>query len=93
MFMGAMVMGPLAGLVIKKFDAAVDGRIKPGFEMLVNNFSVGIIGMLLSIVGFYLIGPVMGILLTFLTAAFRFSSPTASSPSSASSSNRQRYCS
>lgn len=68
MFMGAMVMGPLAGLVIKKFDAAVDGRIKPGFEMLVNNFSVGIIGMLLSIVGFYLIGPVMGILLTFLTA-------------------------
>ena len=41
MFLGAMVMGPLAGLVIKKFDQAVDGHIKPGFEMLVNNFSVG----------------------------------------------------
>ena len=68
MFMGAMVMGPLAGLVIKKFDAAVDGRIKPGFEMLINNFSVGILGMVMAILGFYLIGPVMGIILSFLTA-------------------------
>ena len=68
MFMGAMVMGPLAGLVIKKFDATVDGHIKPGFEMLVNNFSVGILGMVMSIIGFYLIGPVMGIILSFLTA-------------------------
>ena len=68
MFMGAMVMGPLAGLVIKKFDAAVDGRIKPGFEMLINNFSVGIPGMVMAILGFYLIGPVMGIILSFLTA-------------------------
>ena len=80
MFMGAMVMGPLAGLVIKKFDAAADGRIKPGFEMLVNNFSVGIIGMLLSIVGFYLIGPVMGILLTFLTAGVQILVTYASRP-------------
>lgn len=68
MFMGAMVMGPLAGLVIKKFDDAVNGHIKPGFEMLVNNFSVGILGMIMAIVGFYLIGPVMGIILAFLTA-------------------------
>ena len=68
MFLGAMVMGPLAGLVIKKFDQAVDGHIKPGFEMLVNNFSVGILGMVMAIIGFYLIGPVMGIILSFLTA-------------------------
>lgn len=68
MFIGAMIAGPLAGYVIKKFDQAVDGHIKPGFEMLVNNFSIGIIGMILAIVGFYCIGPVMGILLGFLTA-------------------------
>lgn len=67
-FLSGMVMGPLAGLVIKKFDAAVDGRIKPGFEMLINNFSVGILGMVMAILGFYLIGPVMGIILSFLTA-------------------------
>ncbi|MCH4167354.1 MAG: PTS mannitol transporter subunit IICBA [Megasphaera sp.] len=68
MFMGAMIAGPLAGYIIKKFDQAVDGHIKPGFEMLVNNFSIGIIGMILAIIGFYGIGPIMGIILSFLTA-------------------------
>lgn len=72
MFLGAMVMGPLAGLVIKKFDEAVDGHIKPGFEMLVNNFSVGILGMIMAIIGFELIGPVMGVILSFLTAGVQF---------------------
>lgn len=67
MLMGAMAMGPFAGWVIKQFDKAVDGKIKPGFEMLVNNFSVGIIGMLLAILGFYLIGPFMAIVLAFLS--------------------------
>ena len=57
MFIGAMAMGPIAGWVIKKFDKWVDGKIPTGFEMLVNNFSIGIIGMLLVIVGFYAIGP------------------------------------
>ena len=51
MFIGAMIMGPLAAWVIKKFDTAVEGKIRAGFEMLVNNFSLGIIGMLLAIVG------------------------------------------
>ena len=57
MFIGAMIMGPLAGYVIKKFDKAVEGKVPAGFEMLVNNFSVGIIGMLLAIFGFYAVGP------------------------------------
>ena len=35
------------------------GKIKPGFEMLVNNFSAGILGMLLAIFGFFAFGPVM----------------------------------
>lgn len=68
MLMGAMVMGPLAGWVIKQFDKAVDGKIKPGFEMLVNNFSVGIIGLLLAIVGYYIFGPIMAGLLAVLQA-------------------------
>ena len=68
MLMGAMVAGPLGGWVIKQFDKAVDGKIKPGFEMLVNNFSVGIIGMILAIAGFYLIGPFMAAVLSVLTA-------------------------
>ena len=68
MFMGAMIMGPLAGLVIKKFDKAVDGHIPAGFEMIVNNFSVGILGLIMAIIGYYLIGPFMGIILGALSA-------------------------
>ena len=41
MFIGAMIVGPLAAWIIKKFDKAVEGHIKAGFEMLVNNFSLG----------------------------------------------------
>lgn len=68
MFMGAMIMGPLAGLVIKKFDKAVDGHIPAGFEMIVNNFSVGILGLIMAIIGYYLIGPFMGVILGALSA-------------------------
>lgn len=56
MFIGAMIMGPLAGWLIKKFDKAVDGKIRAGFEMLVNNFSLGILGMILAIIGYLTIG-------------------------------------
>lgn len=51
MFLGAMLMGPLAGWVIKKFDKVLEGKIPTGFEMLVNNFSLGIIGAILAGVG------------------------------------------
>lgn len=68
MFLGAMIAGPLGGLGIKKFDAWVDGKIKSGFEMLVNNFSAGIIGMLLAILAFLAIGPLVELLSKFLAA-------------------------
>ena len=57
MFLGAMVMGPLGGYTIKRLDALWSHKIRPGFEMLVNNFSAGIGGMLLAIVGFVIAGP------------------------------------
>ncbi|MEL4320585.1 PTS mannitol transporter subunit IICB [Leifsonia sp. YIM 134122] len=57
MFLGAMIMGPLAAWVMKKVDSIWDGKIKAGFEMLVNNFSAGIVGMLLAIFGFFAFGP------------------------------------
>jgi mannitol PTS system EIICBA or EIICB component len=59
MLLGAMIMGPLGGWLIKKFDQAIHGKVKSGFEMLVNNFSAGIIGGLLTLVGFKAIGPVV----------------------------------
>ena len=57
MFIGAMIMGPLAAWVMKKLDALWDGRIKPGFEMLVNNFSAGIVAAIMAIIGMLLVGP------------------------------------
>ncbi|MCQ2491621.1 MAG: PTS mannitol transporter subunit IICBA [Lachnospiraceae bacterium] len=68
MLMGAMLMGPVAGFVIKTFDKAMEGNMPAGFEMLINNFSVGILGMILAIIGCYLIGPLMATILVILTA-------------------------
>ncbi|MFW0789730.1 PTS mannitol transporter subunit IICBA [Gordonia sp. CPCC 205333] len=59
MFMGAMIMGPLGGWLMKKLDELWAGKIKPGFEMLVDNFSAGILGLLLAIVGFFGVGPIV----------------------------------
>jgi len=68
MFMGAMIAGPLGGLAIKKFDEQVHGKIKPGFEMLVNNFSLGIISMLIALVAYVVIGPIVSSLTKLLAA-------------------------
>lgn len=68
MFLGAMIAGPTGGWAIKRFDKWADGKIKSGFEMLVNNFSSGIIGMILAILFFWLIGPAVKALSTILAA-------------------------
>lgn len=68
MFMGAMIVGPLGGLAIKKFDAAVHGKVKSGFEMLVNNFSAGIIGMICAILAYVVVGPAVKVLSTGLAS-------------------------
>ena len=57
MFIGAMIMGPLAGWLIKQLDNVFASKIRTGFEMLYNNFSAGILGTILAIIGFYAIGP------------------------------------
>ncbi|HZM64960.1 MAG TPA: PTS mannitol transporter subunit IICB [Nakamurella sp.] len=57
MFLGAMIMAPLAAWIMKKLDMLWDGKIKPGFEMLVNNFSAGIAGAALAVVGYFAFGP------------------------------------
>lgn len=57
MLIGAMALGPLGGFLIKKFDQAFGDKIKTGLEMLVNNFSSGIIGFILAVIAFYIVGP------------------------------------
>lgn len=72
MFIGAMIMGPLAAICIRRFDALVKGKIKPGFEMLVDNFSLGIIGMILAIIGYLFIGGAVGWLVKIASAGVNF---------------------
>ena len=57
-FMGAMAIGPLAGWVMKKIDEKLEDRTPAGFEMLVNNFSQGIAGLVLACLGYLIVGPV-----------------------------------
>jgi PTS system mannitol-specific IIC component len=59
MFLGALIMGPLGGYVIMQFDRLVEGRVRQGFEMLVNTFSAGILGGALAIIGVLGAGPVI----------------------------------
>ncbi len=59
MFLGAMIMGPLSAYVVKKFDKLIEDKIPVGFEMLVNNFSLGILGFILCLLANSLIGPIV----------------------------------
>jgi len=59
MFLGAMLMGPLTAYIVKLWDGLIQDRVKPGFEMLVDNFSLGIISGAMAIPGLYFIGPVV----------------------------------
>ncbi|MDO4270666.1 MAG: PTS mannitol transporter subunit IICB [Eubacteriales bacterium] len=57
MFIGAMILGPLAAWLLKKFDQMLDGHIPMGFELIVNNYSVGILGAILGVIGCVWLGP------------------------------------
>ncbi|HET9909805.1 MAG TPA: PTS transporter subunit EIIC, partial [Anaerolineales bacterium] len=59
MFLGAMIMGPLGGWLMQKVDTYLEPKVGVGFEMLVNNFSAGILGLILALFGFLVVGPVV----------------------------------
>lgn len=69
MFLGAMMIGPFAAWIIKKWDNMIENKIPTGFEMLVNNFSAGILGMILIMLAYSIIGPVVASIATFLGVA------------------------
>jgi PTS system mannitol-specific IIC component len=57
MFVGAMIMGPLSAWAIVQFDKKIEHKIPSGFEMVVNNFSLGIIGMISCLLAYEIVGP------------------------------------
>ncbi|GAB3812953.1 hypothetical protein GCM10028820_06880 [Tessaracoccus terricola] len=72
MFLGAMIIAPISAWLLKKFDKLIEGRIASGFEMLVDNFSLGILGMLMAILGRLGIGPVVNTLVGWLGSGVGF---------------------
>ena len=72
MFIGAMIVGPAAAWVIKQFDRLVQNKIKAGFEMLVNNFSIGIIGAALAAVAMLGVTPLVNVLNGWMEAGVGF---------------------
>ena len=72
MFLGAMIMGPLGGYAIKRLDRLWEGKIRPGFEMLVNNFSAGISAAIMAIGAMFLLGPVLRAVMEGLGNAVQF---------------------
>lgn len=72
MFLGAMIMGPFTALVMKYLDGLWAHKIKPGFEMLVNNFSAGIWAGISAIAGMFLLAPVLRQVIAWLGDAVNF---------------------
>lgn len=72
MFLGAMIMAPLSAFLIKKFDQSIEGKIPAGFEMLVNNFSAGILAAILAVVSLIGVGPIVQNLNTIMGTAVDF---------------------
>lgn len=71
-FLGAMILGPLSGWLLKLFDRAMKDHIKAGFEMIINNFSVGILGMIMAILAYYVLGPIISGITAALATAVGF---------------------
>ncbi|MBM2659544.1 PTS mannitol transporter subunit IICB [Staphylococcus pseudoxylosus] len=69
MLLGAMIMGPLVGWLMKKTDEFIQPRTPQGFEMLFNNFSAGILGFIMTIVGFKILAPIMEFIMHVLSLA------------------------
>ncbi|MDW8572438.1 PTS mannitol transporter subunit IICB [Staphylococcus shinii] len=69
MLLGAMIMGPLVGWLMKKTDEFIQPRTPQGFEMLFNNFSAGILGFIMTIVGFKILAPIMEFIMHILSLA------------------------
>jgi len=64
MFLGAMLVGPLAALLLKGIDHFTQERTPVGFEMLIENFTAGILAAAMAVFGLLAVEPVVSGLTT-----------------------------
>ncbi|WP_429957108.1 PTS transporter subunit EIIC [Enterococcus sp. AZ196] len=67
MLIGGMIMGPIGAILMKKIDELFKGKVKPGLEMLVDNFSLGFLGFAIALVGFVAVEPIFAVILSFIS--------------------------
>jgi PTS system mannitol-specific IIC component len=72
MLIGGMIMGPFGAWVMKKIDDFLEDKVRSGLEMLVNNFSIGIVGAILMILGYIAVEPVINVFLMVLSTGVNF---------------------
>ena len=72
MFLGAMVVGPLSALLMKKVDSLYENKIPAGFEMLVRNFSAGILAAIITLLCYIGVGPIFASLNEILTSGVNY---------------------
>ncbi len=71
MMLGAMIVGPLSALAMKYVDKLYEGKVKAGFEMIVNTFSVGILGTLCALIAYVVIAPAVTVVSNFLAGGVK----------------------
>lgn len=72
MLVGGMIMGPLSAVILRKFDKMVEGKVKTGLEMLVDNFSLGLIGFALCMLSYVAVAPAMTAIQNVLAAGVNY---------------------
>lgn len=72
MLVGGMIMGPVSAIILRKFDKLVEGKVKTGLEMLVDNFSLGIIGFALCMLSYVGVAPAMTAIQNVLAAGVNY---------------------
>lgn len=72
MFLGAMIIGPIGGFLIKKYDAAVEGKIPASLQVLASSFSIGIISVLLALLALLGIEPLVLVFTNIFKTAVEF---------------------
>jgi PTS system mannitol-specific IIC component len=71
MMLGAMIVGPLSAIAMKYVDKLYEGKIKAGFEMIVNTFSVGILGTICALLAYVVIAPAVTLISGFLAGGVK----------------------
>lgn len=56
-FLGGMIVGPTSAWILMKIDNAVEDRTPIGFELLVNNLVLGILGTILAMISLVAVSP------------------------------------